>query len=98
MSFEVIAQISILDYIQPGFFPRMATGARPVIRYEGMVGASCILDLGIKGEAFVGETIEVTISFLNPELHRELMHVGLEFGLYSANIKLANGKIDALLG
>ncbi|BBO27702.1 hypothetical protein AltI4_20900 [Alteromonas sp. I4] len=96
MDFQVLATIEILDYVAPNFNPRIISGIRPIIKYEGMPGGSCALNLGNKQEAFPGETIEVCIDFLSPENHKPLMYVGLNFGLYAANKILANGTVTAL--
>ncbi|WP_333973476.1 hypothetical protein [Alteromonas mediterranea] len=96
MDFQVLATIKIMDYETPDFKPKIFTGIRPIIRYEGMIGGSCALDLGDKKEAFPGETVEVSIDFLNPENHKPLMYVGLSFGLYAGNKKLAVGIVNVL--
>ncbi|MBO1257144.1 hypothetical protein J3L16_15790 [Alteromonas sp. 5E99-2] len=96
MGFQALATIKIMDYETPDFQPRIFTGIRPIIRYEGMIGGSCALDLGDEKEAFPGETVEVGIDFLNPENHKPHMYVGLNFGLYAGNRKLAEGIINVL--
>ena len=44
-------------------------------------------------EAFPGEKLEIALGFLNPELHRSMMYVGLEFDLYAGPWKIAKGKV-----
>jgi hypothetical protein len=93
MKFEVLAEITVLDFVTSDFNPKIARGIRPIIRYEGMIGSSCAIDMGSRDEIFPGETLEVGLAFINPDMHKKLLSVGHKFGLYLASRKVADGTV-----
>lgn len=91
MDFQILARITISDFLTETFKPKIVTGIRPIIRYKGMVGGSCTLVLDNVEEAFPGDTLDVHISFLTPKNHEQIINADMEFTLYTGVIEIAKG-------
>jgi len=101
MSFTILAEVEVLKVEDKDCLARFVSGARPTISYKGLEVsgssfASCALNLGDVEEAFPGDKLEVEIGFLSPEIHEQIMHTGLEFGLYAGPWKIARGTVSIL--
>lgn len=101
MSFTILAEVEVLKVEDKDCLARFVSGARPTISYKGLEAsgssfASCAINLGDVEEAFPGDKLEVEISFLSPETHEPLMHIGLAFGLYAGPWEIAKGTVSVL--
>jgi hypothetical protein len=91
MDFQILARIKISDFLTETFSPKIVTGIRPIIRYEGMIGGSCALVLENVEEVFPGDTLDVQIAFLNPKSHEQILKADMEFTLHAGAIEIATG-------
>ena len=101
MSFTIVADVQVLKVEDKNCLARFVSGARPLISYKGLEVsgasfASCAICLGEVEEAFSGDKLEVEISFLSPETHEPLMHIGLAFSLYAGPWEIAKGTVTVL--
>ena len=93
MAFQILARITISDFLTETFEPKIVTGVRPIIRYKGMIGGSCALVLEGTEEAFPGETLDVSVVFLNPQNHEQILRSDMEFTLHAGAIEIAKGVV-----
>ncbi|MBB6521922.1 hypothetical protein HNR48_002207 [Pseudoteredinibacter isoporae] len=90
----MIVLAEIQDQRDRGAEPRFLNGLRCVISYEGMPAAECGVELsGGITEIYPGESAEVFIHFVTPELHVDKLKVGDTFELVRVPYSIATGTV-----
>ena len=87
---DILARVEFLKVPNPDYTGIYINGIRPTIEYVNGSRWDCAV--GLDSEAFPGDVVEATISFLSPNEHDGAITEGMKFKLYSVNDLIGLGE------